>query len=485
MPPIRVIVNGTPALRSQKTFACVACHGTQGQGSAESGIRVPPIDWRTLTTKRPTGEFGKSRPAYDPAAVIMAVRSGIDPSGRSLGPAMPRYDLDDGQAAALKDYLEIVGTAVDTDPGVTPGEITVGTVLPMSGPLADVGAAVTAALQARFDEANASGGIYGRRVTLIVADSRGDPGRAAAEARRLIEKDGVFAIVGCLLPVDDQALNALLTDDDVPVVGPIAPPPTEAQARTSTAWHLLPTFYDQARVLVDEARSASASKASASKAPFRTAIVYADTAQGRDAADGARRQLDVVTAPADLEIMLDPDHLPAVGIAERIHEAGIAWVFFFGSTPQIEQFAQALAALPQEGRPELAGLTALSPAPRLPPSMRVMLAAAMEPPGDGQRTTLAAFLERSGRQLGRPALQAIAYAAASVLVEGVTRAGRQLGRVSLARELGRLSRFDTGVMPQVDFGPNRHAGVRGALILRVDQQGASYVPIGRFRAPAE
>lgn len=124
------------------------------------------------------------------------------------------------------------------------------------------------------------------------------------------------------------------------------PPPTEAQARTLPIWHLLPTFYDQARVLVDEARSASASQT-----PFRTALLYEDTAQGRDAADGAQSQLDAMVAPADLEIMVDPEHVPAVEIAERIHDAGLTWVLFFSITRQIEQLAWALAVLPQQGRP--------------------------------------------------------------------------------------------------------------------------------------
>ncbi len=471
-PPIRIVVNGTPVLRSQKAFACAACHSTEGQGSAESGIRVPPIDWRTLTATRP------SRPAYDRFAIIRAVRSGIDSSGAALDRAMPRYDLDDRQAAALTYYLQILGTASDTDPGITPDEIKLGTVLPMSGPLADAGAAIAAALQARFAEVNAAGGIYGRRVTLVVADSGGELARTGAELRRLIENDGVFAIVGSLLAHDDQTLNALIADDNVPVIGPIAPSPTEAEARTSGVWHLLPTFHDQARVLVDAVHSAR-------QGPFHAALVSVDTAPARDATAGARRQLEAAGVPPVLEIMVDPVRDASAAIAERIHDAHATWVFFFGDTQQLEDFAGALAALPGHARPELGGLAALSPAPHLPPSMSVTLAAAIEPPEGSRLRTLAASLERTGRPAGKPALQAIAYAGASVLVEGITRAGRQLGRASRIRELGLLRRFDTGVMPSVSFAPNRSVGVRGALILRVYDQGASYVPLGGFRSPAE
>ena len=78
----------------------------------------------------------------------------------------------------------------------------------------------------------------------------------------------------------------------------------------------------------------------------------------------------------------------------------------------------------------------------------------------------------SSSALTRPALQAVACAAASVFLEGVTR-GRQLGRAQLERELGLLHRFHTGVMPVLDFTPNRHVGIRGALIVGIEDQGAS------------
>ena len=476
-PPVGVVVNGTAVVRAQKAFACAACHGTQGQGGVESGLRVPAIDWRTLTLPRPAGQFGVSRPAYDSEGVLRAVRSGIDASGAALGPAMPRYDLDGGQGASLTADRGVLGTADDSDPGISPDQIKLGTVLPMSGPLAEVGASIAAALQARFDEANATGGIYGRQVTLVVEDSGIEPSAVPGKLEKLIEQQGVFAIVSPLLWSDDPALSELLVAGNVPVVGPISSPPTEAQAKTSTAWHLQPTFYDQARVLVDEAYSART-------AAFRAALIVKDAAQPRDAAAGARRQLDALSAPV-VEITVDPDQLTVAGLAERIHDVGVTWVFVFGTTRQFERVAEAIATLPTGARPELGGLVALSPAPHLPPSIAATFAAATTPPNERQWRTLRASLERMNQPASRPAFQAIAYASACVLVEGITRAGRLLGRAAVIKELGLLRNFETGVMSAVSFTPNRRVGVRSSSIVRMYDQGALHVPFGGIRSPVE
>jgi hypothetical protein len=59
------------------------------------------------------------RAAYDEAALIRALGEGIDPAGRTPGQSMPRFRLTPPQATALIDYLRIVGTAADLDPGVS------------------------------------------------------------------------------------------------------------------------------------------------------------------------------------------------------------------------------------------------------------------------------------------------------------------------------------------------------------------------------
>lgn len=60
----------------------------------------------------------------------------------------------------------------------------------------------SAAVQAYFESVNANGGIRGRRLELIVEDDKGNPTEARQAARRLVEREGVLAMVGSASIVD-------------------------------------------------------------------------------------------------------------------------------------------------------------------------------------------------------------------------------------------------------------------------------------------
>lgn len=479
-PAVGITANGHPVLRSPEKFACAACHGAAGQGSAEAGIRSPPIDWGTLAAARTEG-YGRPRPAYDPASLRRALLLGIDASGAPLGNAMPRYSMADAQFEALHRYLGRIGTPADMAPGVGPDLITLGTVLPMTGPLADIGEAAAAALRACFDALNAGGGIYGRRIELVVADSRGDPGLTVDAARRLVQDGHVFALVGSFLPGDHAALDAWLAEADVPLIGPLARAPREGES--GPVWHLLPSLADQARILVDHARSAAGGPAMAM--PLRAAIVHAGTPDAQDAARGAREQLASVGAAPSLDLMFDPDAFSAGQAARLAADAQADWVFFFGPADALEAFAERLPASPAR-QPMLGALTLLSPARRVPEALlaRVVMAAPAVPEA-GQLGKLAGLLKRSGHAVVRPALQAHAYAAASTLAEALTRCGRQISRAGFTEALEGLRSFDTGALPPITFGPNRHIGLRGASLLRIDPTSGLYAPLEAFRMPAQ
>jgi branched-chain amino acid transport system substrate-binding protein len=57
-------------------------------------------------------------------------------------------------------------------------------------------------VKAYFASINANGGIRGRRLELLVADDKGDPGEAKRAAQLLVEKQGVLAMVGSASIVD-------------------------------------------------------------------------------------------------------------------------------------------------------------------------------------------------------------------------------------------------------------------------------------------
>lgn len=72
----------------------------------------------------------------------------------------------------------------------------IGFVAQMTGPDSYVGQAAEKALSDRVAEINASGGIQGYQVKLIVYDSRSEVADAVAAAKRLMDQDRVAAIIG-------------------------------------------------------------------------------------------------------------------------------------------------------------------------------------------------------------------------------------------------------------------------------------------------
>ncbi len=82
-----------------------------------------------------------------------------------------------------------------TNQGITPTEIVLGTHQDLSGPIKSWGVPVTNGMKLGVEEVNAAGGIYGRKIRLIVEDSGYDPKRAVLASQKLVEKDKVFAML--------------------------------------------------------------------------------------------------------------------------------------------------------------------------------------------------------------------------------------------------------------------------------------------------
>jgi branched-chain amino acid transport system substrate-binding protein len=100
-------------------------------------------------------------------------------------------------------------------PGVTDTEIKIGNSIPYSGPASSFG--TTGRAQAAYYRmVNDSGGLNGRKVTLVSLDDGYSPPKAAENARRLVEQDEVLGIFGSLGTPANVAMQRYLNDRRVP-----------------------------------------------------------------------------------------------------------------------------------------------------------------------------------------------------------------------------------------------------------------------------
>ena len=72
----------------------------------------------------------------------------------------------------------------------------IGVTLPITGPCADIGQHGKRGLLLAVEEINASGGILGRQIELVIADDESNPAAGVAAAERLITRDNVDLMAG-------------------------------------------------------------------------------------------------------------------------------------------------------------------------------------------------------------------------------------------------------------------------------------------------
>jgi branched-chain amino acid transport system substrate-binding protein len=126
-----------------------------------------------------------------------------------------------------------------SDVGVTANAIVIGNITAENGVLGDTFAPAAQGMRAWAQHVNAKGGINGRQVVLKTCDDGEVRNKALECARRLVEQDKVFAIVGANTRAMGGAAQ-YLNDQGVPVIGfPI----TNSYHRYPHFWSVYPFGY--------------------------------------------------------------------------------------------------------------------------------------------------------------------------------------------------------------------------------------------------
>ncbi|HJQ45093.1 MAG TPA: substrate-binding protein [Amycolatopsis sp.] len=141
------------------------------------------------------------------------LRVRLDPAGRGR----TRLRVSDTVSAAGVDWL-VRHRGVELPlPAPTTGATRIGLVVSKSGPGAVFSAAGEFLAELAVDEINASGGVGGRPLELVVADDATDPAIAAAEAHRLV-RSGCRAIFACTNSLSFSAMQRAVRASDVLLV---------------------------------------------------------------------------------------------------------------------------------------------------------------------------------------------------------------------------------------------------------------------------
>ena len=195
------------------------------------------------------------------------------------------------------------------DPGIEETTILLGATASLSEPQS---AAVVRGASAYFRYVNARGGVHGRTVSYKVVDDGSDPAQAVQATLRLVDEDGVFAIVNATGTEQNLATRPYLNAARVPqlFVGSGATVFGSDHKRYPWTIGFQPSHRDEGRIY--------GSYAARSRPGAKIAVLY-DDAAGLDLLAGmklgiARSKARVVAAdPADLDLETQIASLKAAG----------------------------------------------------------------------------------------------------------------------------------------------------------------------------
>jgi ABC-type branched-subunit amino acid transport system substrate-binding protein len=404
---------------------------------------------------------------------------GLDPSGRELDPAMPRYALTHEDLDDLVAYLRKLGH--DLDPGLTDQEIVVGTILPPSPSMGPMSRAVASVLAAYFAEVNDRGGIFGRRVSLKSEAAPEAASERADAARGFVQRQEVFALVAPFIAGDEGPITEAARDQKVPIVGPFTLFPQVGHPLNRYVFYLQAGLADQGKAL-----ALFASRRPGVSSPSAAILFPVSDELSRTSAEAIRAECQRL-AWSRIELLAVArgaglDELVGRMVADRPEV-----VFDLRSEGREVEFLDAAGSRAWEPLLLIPGALAGKDILRLPPRYQHRLFLSFPTlPLDSSRAGAAEYDRLAvAHQLpgSHRSTQVAALTSARIFVEAMTSAGRAASREALIEQLEHVFQQPTGLSPPITFGPNRRIGARGAYIVEVDPENARLVPVSGFIEP--
>jgi len=271
--PVQAIV-AADARVDGTMLTCVSCHRRSGLGSLEGPVIAWPINGKELwVPRRRAGAWDPNkkndgpgntprwalperfripdvRPAYDEQSLAKVLRTGIDPSGRTLSRAMPRFDLDDRDMAALIAYLKQLSTK--TDPGADDQTIHFATVV-SDGVAAVDREAMLAVIRAHIAARNTQTRPYARRavsgpfyktekfgayrkLALDVWKLHGSPDTWRKQLEAYYRQKPVFALLGGMVDGPWEPVHRFSEQHRIPTLFPLTDRPVVSDSDVYTLY---------------------------------------------------------------------------------------------------------------------------------------------------------------------------------------------------------------------------------------------------------
>jgi len=153
-------------------------------------------------------------------------------------------------AAAAAALALAAGAAHAQTQGVSKNEIVLGSIQDLSGPIAGFGKQVRLGMMLRVDEMNEQGGVNGRKIKLLVEDSKYDPRNAVLAAQKLVNQDKIFMMVGHIGTAQNMAAMPVQFQKNVINFFPVTAAREMYEPFHKLKYSFAATYYDQMKLVV-------------------------------------------------------------------------------------------------------------------------------------------------------------------------------------------------------------------------------------------
>jgi branched-chain amino acid transport system substrate-binding protein len=375
-------------------------------------------------------------------------------------------------AVALAGMFAVAASAAEPVHGVTDTEIRIGTVTDLSGVTAIQGVNNANAIRLLFDEANANGGINGRKVRYIVEDSQYQIPRAVQAMNKLLNNDRVFMTLQDGGTPMNNATWPMAIEKDTPKLLPLT-----AARSMYEPYHRLK--FSQTSSYVDQMR-AGVKYFVEQRGKKSICAMYQDTDFGKDVLAGVQLQAEAENLKLTATTAHKPTDTDFSAAVAKLREANCDLVtvgtivrdtMMIIST--VKKAGWDVDLLGQAASYDTAIATAPGDTGEGFYSMTPTLYVYPDDPRADVRDLMARYHARYGIDINYIGQTGVSVA--QIALEALKRAGRDLTVDSLVNAMESLHEFTDIYGNTYSFGPNQHHGSTKAFLAVV--KGGRWVPV--------
>jgi branched-chain amino acid transport system substrate-binding protein len=349
------------------------------------------------------------------------------------------------------------------DPGITKTAIKIGIFGPLSGPASSFGESELG-IAAIYKDLNAHGGIYGRKIDILMEDTACVPAKGIAAVKKLVSLDRVFMLHGGSCSDVIMALKPSLAKSGIPYMVCTAASTLISKPLAADIFQNVPTTEAMGRTEADFAMS--------KPGPKRIALVSQSDDWGKSGHDPAVDELKTkyhVTPIADVTL-----ERGSIDATPQVLQLKVAKPSFVVTVLYPAPFAIFLRDAAKYGlTTPVIGSQAISiedTANQLKNSAemnRVYVFYPMAGPIESARMAKwRAIFQKYNPGVRLETSSLLGMGGAEALIAALKKAGPEPTRAKVIAALNSLHDFDTGVMADpIRFSPADHAGAHGGAMI--------------------